>query len=415
MKVLYNLGILVYSALANLLAPFNSKAKLWVEGRKNWREKITGKIHPGDRTCWFHCSSLGEFEQGRTIIEEIKKRDPGIKIVITFFSPSGYEVRKNYTGADCILYLPTDTPSNARDYVEMVKPEFAIFIKYEFWNNYITAVSNKGITLYIVSAIFRADQHFFKWYGGFFRNMLKRFTMIFVQDELSVRLLSGIGIKHVKIAGDTRYDRVVQIAAAAKDIPKLADFRGEEKMFLAGSSWDKDEEIICRYINENPHRMKWVFAPHEIDEANIRRLESLLKVSHVRFSQYDESSREVRVMIIDNIGMLSSAYRYAYIAAIGGGFGKGIHNVLEAACWGIPVMFGPRHLNFREALDLIKENGAIYFDSYEKFSGIINKWLSDEAYYLKSAKSASLNVNKNTGATAKILGEIFPKDMNKGS
>jgi 3-deoxy-D-manno-octulosonic-acid transferase len=415
MKVLYNLGILVYALLANIFAPFNKKAKQWVAGRKNWKEQVTSKINPGDRTCWFHCSSLGEFEQGRPIIEEIRKRNPDIKIVITFFSPSGYEIRKNYQGGDCILYLPSDTPSNARQFIELIRPEFAIFIKYEFWNNYITDLSNRNIPLYIVSAIFRPDQHFFKWYGGFFRNILRRFRVIFVQDEQSVKLLSNIGITNVVIAGDTRYDRVVQIAAAAKDIPKLESFRGDEKMFLVGSSWDKDEEIICRYINNNPGRMKWVFAPHEIDESNIKRLESLLTTSHVRFSQYSEGSGEARVMIIDNIGMLSSAYRYAYIAAIGGGFGKGIHNVLEAACWGIPVMFGPRHQKFREAVDLIKENGAVSFDSYEKFSDTINKWLTDESFYLKSAKSASLNVSKNTGATAMILGEIFQKDMNKRS
>jgi 3-deoxy-D-manno-octulosonic-acid transferase len=243
--------------------------------------------------------------------------------------------------------------------------------------------------------------------------MLRKFARIFVQDQRSVDLLTGIGLDNILLAGDTRFDRVVQITGTARDIPQLEKFRGNEKLFLAGSSWKQDEEIIAQYINKFPGKMKWVFAPHEIDIPNVERLEKLFKVSHVRFSEFNNSSSDARVMIIDNIGMLSSAYKYAYIAAIGGGFGKGIHNILEPACWGIPVMFGPEHKKFREAVDLINEKGAMTFDSFGEFSNIIDKWLTDELFYLKSAKTASFYISKNTGATDKILQEISPKDINR--
>lgn len=413
MNVLYNFGILIFSALAHLIAPFNSRALLWVTGRKKWVEKISGKFKPGDRVIWIHCASLGEFEQGRPVIEAIKKEMPAFKIVLTFFSPSGYEIRKNYSNADCISYLPSDTPGNAAKFIEIVKPEFVIFVKYEFWNNYISELYRNNIPLYLISGIFRPEQHFFKWYGAFFRGMLRKFEKIFVQDQRSFSLLSDIGIEKVFLAGDTRFDRVIQIAGTAGDIPQLEQFRGSEKLFLAGSSWRQDEEIIAEYINTFPDRMKWVFAPHEVDKLNIERLEKLFKVKCIRFSEYTDASADARVLIIDNIGMLSSAYRYAYLAEIGGGFGKGIHNILEPACWGIPVMVGPKYKKFREAVDLINENGAMTFDSFGKFSDILDEWLTDELFYLKSAKTAVDYINKNTGATSKILHEIAQKDINR--
>jgi 3-deoxy-D-manno-octulosonic-acid transferase len=406
MKVLYNIGILIFTALAHLIAPFNSKASLWVKGRKNWAEKISERIKPGDRYIWIHCASLGEFEQGRPLIEAIKKEMPELKIVLTFFSPSGYEIRKNYSNADCISYLPADTPGNAAKFINLVRPEFVIFVKYEFWHNYISSLYENKIPLYLISGIFRPEQHFFKWYGSFFRDMLKKFKKIFVQDKRSLDLLSGIGIENVFLAGDTRFDRVIQLTGTARDIPQIEQFRGSEKLFLAGSSWRPDEEIIAQYINRFPDKMKWVFAPHEIDKPNIDRLEKLFKVKVVRFSEFNDKSADARVLIIDNIGMLSSAYKYAYLSAIGGGFGKGIHNILEPACWGIPVMFGPRYKKFREAVDLINDNGAMTFDSFVIFSDILDKWLANETFYLKSAKTAADYINKNTGATGKILQEI---------
>ena len=413
MKVLYNVGILIYSALAYLIAPINSRALLWIKGRKKWAEKIAIKIKPGDRVIWVHCASLGEFEQGRPVIDEIRKEMPLHKIVLTFFSPSGYEIRKNYDKADCISYLPSDTPSNALKFIELIKPEFVIFVKYEFWNNYISALYRKKIPLYLISGIFRPGQLFFKWYGAFFREMLRKFEIIFVQNQSSFDLLSGIGINKVSLAGDTRFDRVVQITASARNIAQIEQFRGEEKLFLAGSSWRQDEEIIAQYINAFPLRMKWVFAPHEIDKANIERLEKLFKVKCVRFSEFNEESVDARVLIIDNIGMLSSAYRYAYIAAIGGGFGKGIHNVLEPACWGIPVLFGPKHENFKEAVDLLNSGGAKAFRTYHEFKELLDLWLSNEKIYTNSAQTASKYVKENAGATEIIIKEISQKDINR--
>ena len=413
MKALYNIGIFLFSAVAYLLSPFNTKASLWVKGRKKWALKIEEKIKPGDKTIWVHCASLGEFEQGRPVIEAIKKERPELKIVLTFFSPSGYEIRKNYQGADYIGYIPADTPRNAEKFISIVNPEYVIFVKYEFWNNYISELYNKKIPIYLISSIFRPEQHFFKWYGSFFRAMLKKFDKIFVQDIKSQKLLSGIGIENSILSGDTRFDRVIQIAGTAIVIPKIEQFKAGEKLFLAGSSWKPDEEIIAQYINKYPGRMKWVFAPHEIDNSNIERLEKLFTVSHVRFSEFSESSVDARVLIIDNIGMLSSAYRYAYIAAIGGGFGKGIHNILEPASWDIPVMFGPDHKKFKEAVDLINEKGAMTFNSFGEFSDILDKWLTDELFYLKSAKTAGYYISKNTGATSIIMQEISIKDINK--
>jgi 3-deoxy-D-manno-octulosonic-acid transferase len=412
MKYLYNLGILVYVLLVRLLSPFNSKARLWTSGRKDWEMRLKEKVSPNNINIWIHCASLGEFEQGRPLIEAIKKIKPEYRIVLTFFSPSGYEIRKNYTTADYVCYLPADTPGNARKFIHLVNPAAVIFVKYEFWDNYTLLLKRSLIPLYLISGIFRKEQHFFKWYGGFFRKMLFRFNRFFVQDLQSMDLLRGIGIENTMVAGDTRFDRVVQIADTAKNIPQIEVFRGSEKLFLAGSSWHQDEEIISRYINQYPDRMKWVFAPHEIDKANIDRLEKLFSTRVARFSGFTEKSAGARVLIIDNIGMLSSAYRYAHIAEIGGGFGKGIHNVLEAACWGIPVIFGPNHNKFREAVDLINLDGARCFNSYEEFSGVIDSWLTQRDEYLKSAGNAAKYVKENTGATNKILNGICLKDIN---
>jgi 3-deoxy-D-manno-octulosonic-acid transferase len=406
MIFLYNLGIHLFIALAHLISPFSSKALLLIRGWKKWPEKVAEKIKPGDRTVWIHCASLGEFEQGRPVIEALKIRMPELKIVLTFFSPSGFEIRKNYPVADCISYLPADTPANASKFIKIVNPEFVIFVKYEFWNNYISNLYNKAIPIYLISGIFRPGQHFFKWYGSFFRSMLKKFKRIFVQDQLSFDLLSVIGIENISLAGDTRFDRVVQITSAARDIPQLEKFRGTEKLFLAGSSWKPDEEIIAQYINKFPGRMKWVFAPHEIDKQNIDRLEKLFTVSCARFSEFHETNPDARVLIIDNIGMLSSAYKYAYIAAVGGGFGKGIHNILEPACWGVPVIFGPNHNKFREAVDLKNAGGARSFASYNDFEMILDEWLTDIKLYSAAAVVAGEYVKRNTGAT-----EIFIKEI----
>jgi 3-deoxy-D-manno-octulosonic-acid transferase len=406
MRLLYNAGIFLYSAIAWIIAPFNRKARAWVNGRKNWYDSLKGKIVAGEKYIWIHCASLGEFEQGRPVIESIKKEKPAYRILLTFFSPSGYEIRKNYRLADIICYLPYDTPGNAEKFISLVNPAIAIFVKYEFWDNFISGLNRKMIPLYLISGIFRKEQLFFRWYGGFFRKILGKFTRIFVQDQESLELLKAIGIINVSVAGDTRFDRVAEIAGQTKEIPQMGRFRGSEKLFLAGSSWKPDEEIIAKYINSYPGIMKWVFAPHEIDNENIERLEKLFTVKSVRFTEFTDNSADARVMIMDNIGMLSSAYRYASIAAVGGGFGKGIHNILEPACWSIPVLFGPNFGKFREAVDLIAMEGAKSFNDYDDFEEILNLWISDETEYRKAATRAGDYVNKNRGATDLIMKEI---------
>jgi len=406
MRLIYNAGIFFYSAIAWIIAPFNQKAHAWVDGRKNWFDSLKQKVIPGEKYIWIHCASLGEFEQGRPVIESLKKEKPASRILLTFFSPSGYEIRKDYPLADIICYLPYDTLGNAEKFISLVNPSIVILVKYEFWDNFISAIYRKHIPLYLISGIFRKEQHFFKWYGGFFRKMLRKFTRIFVQDMESSDLLGAIGITNVVVAGDTRFDRVAEIAARAKEIPLIELFRGDQKLFLAGSSWKQDEEIIARYINLHPENMKWVFAPHEIDRENIDRLEKLFTVKCVRFSGFSDESKDARVMIMDNIGMLSSAYRYAGIAAVGGGFGKGIHNILEPACWSIPVLFGPNYGKFREAVDLINLGGAKSFNDYPGFEEILDRWISDAALYQKAAALAGEYVNKNMGATSLIMKEI---------
>lgn len=412
MRSLYNFSIFLYILGARLLSPFYSKARLWSRGQQKWEVMLEKKINWSDKNIWIHCASLGEFEQGRPLIEALKRNYPEYKILLTFFSPSGYEIRKDYERADYVCYLPADTPYNAVKFISVVNPVSVIFVKYEFWNNYTSVIVKNQIPVYLISGIFRKGQHFFKWYGRFFRKILCRFSYLFVQDSQSMELLKSIGIENVSVAGDTRFDRVAEIAGLAKTIPEIELFRGEEKLFLAGSSWKQDEEIISSYINLHPDKMKWIFAPHEIDNNNIARLERLFNVSVVRYSEFKNNPSDARVLIIDNIGMLSATYRYAYIAAIGGGFGKGIHNILEAACWGIPVVFGPNYKKFKEAVELVNLNGARCFTDFEEFSGIIDVWLSDNEVYLKSSEVASLYVRNNTGATNKILEKLSTKDIN---
>jgi len=412
METVYNLGIKFYSAIAFLISPFNDKARLLTKGRSATFRIIREKVKPGEKYIWVHCASLGEFEQGRPVIEAMKKEISGIRILLTFFSPSGYEIRKNYQPADIVCYLPSDTPRNAKTLIDLIKPELVIFVKYEFWNNYIAAVNDHGIPLLLISAIFRKKQIFFRWYGGFFRKILKKFSHFFVQDQKSEEMLESIGIRNVTVAGDTRFDRVLEIAAAAKSIPQIESFSGNEKLFLAGSSWKPDEEIVARYINEFPGRMKWILAPHEIDKENIERLIKLFRVKCMKFSSFDEGERDARVMIIDNIGMLSSAYRYAYIAEVGGGFGRGIHNILEPACWGIPVLFGPNHNKFREALDLTAAGGARSFRNYDEFKSILEDLSDNVALYEQSALAAAGYVKENAGATRIIMDWIRRKVIN---
>ncbi len=407
MKIIYTGLIALYSAIAGVTSIFSNKARRWVRGRRGWRGRLSSFNRGEGKVAWVHCASLGEFEQGRPVIEKIKSEHPEWKVVITFFSPSGYEVRKDYKGADTVMYLPTDMPANVRFFLDHIRPDLALFIKYEFWYNYLNELKKRNIPTYLVSGIFRPDHYFFRWYGRFARGVFLVFNRIFLQDEQSGRLLESIGYHHYRVTGDTRFDRVGQIAAEAKDLPVIEKFRGGESLFVAGSSWDEDEEIIARYINENSGAMKWIIAPHEIDEAHLGRIEKRLVPGTIRYSRFGENNSDCRVMIIDNIGMLSSVYRYASIAAVGGGFGRGIHNILEPACWGIPVLFGPNHIRFREAIQLIERGGAVSFTDFETFSAAVEKYLADPAALTAAGKACASYISENKGSTDEVYNEIF--------
>jgi 3-deoxy-D-manno-octulosonic-acid transferase len=407
MKTIYTGLIALYVAVAVVISPFSKKARRWVKGRHGWRNRLRAFRRGEGKLVWVHCASLGEFEQGRPVIEKIRSRKPGWKVVITFFSPSGYEVRKDYNGADLVMYLPADLPGNVRHFLGKIKPDLAIMVKYEFWYNYLSELKRRGIPTYLVSGIFRPEQYFFRWYGRFARTIFSVFTHIFVQDEQSGKLIQSTGYERVEMTGDTRFDRVSQIAAAARDLPAIEKFRGDEMLFVAGSSWEEDEEIITGFINDHAGVMKWVIAPHEIDEAHLRRLERKISGGSVRYSDYGSDSEGCRVMIIDNIGMLSSIYRYASIAAVGGGFGRGIHNILEPACWGIPVLFGPNHGKFREAGQLIERGGAASFTGPETFNAIVENYLSDNAALKRAGEACLSYIAENKGATDRVYTEIF--------
>lgn len=405
MKLLYNLGIYVYGFLIFLASLFTSKArKRWIGQRQAFtllNEKI--KEEPESKYIWFHAASLGEFEQGRPVMEALKNTYPRYKILLTFFSPSGYEVRKNYQGADFVCYLPLDTSSNAEKFISLLKPEKAIFIKYEFWPNFISSCRRHKIPTYVISANFRKEQLFFKWYGKKYADILKSFECLFVQDENSRNLLGEIGVSKVKVAGDTRFDRVVEIASAKKSLPIVDAFKNGQKMIIAGSSWPKDEDLLIRYLTEN-RKLKLLLAPHEIDESHIQEIESKLNTEVVRYSKATvDNVSSASCLIIDNFGLLSSVYQYADITYIGGGFGVGIHNTLEAAVYGKPVVFGPNYKRFREACDLIIYGGAFSIEDYEQLKVRFDWLLLDES----AGNRASEYVSNNVGATKRIVDTIF--------
>jgi 3-deoxy-D-manno-octulosonic-acid transferase len=381
-------------------------AKLWT-GQKQGLEVLKEKLDPTARYIWIHAASLGEFEQGRPLIESIKETHPQYKILLTFFSPSGYEVRKNYPLADIICYLPMDTPLNARRFTKMVKPKMAIFIKYEFWANYLYRLRKYNIPTFVVSAIFRKDQAFFRWYGTWYRSLLRNFDVIFVQDEKSADLLNKHGIENVIISGDTRFDRVAEIAEQAKEMPIIDSFTQNKQVLIAGSSWPKDEDLIIEYFNKTKG-LKLIIAPHVISKEHIFNICSKLEKPFVRFSEADEKNvKDVDCLIIDAIGFLSSIYRYGDIAYIGGGFGVGIHNILEAAVYGMPVIFGPNYHRFREARQLVMQKGAFPITDYDSLKKQLDKFVCNENAIKKSGENARNYVKNNRGATNIILNRIF--------
>lgn len=409
MNFLYDLSIAVYSILIRLAAPFNAKAAQITKGRKSVFTALSKKITHTRPIIWVHCASLGEFEQGRPLIEAIKSQHPHYQILLTFFSPSGYEIRKNYDLADYICYLPADTKKNAVKLIGLVKPEMVFFIKYEYWLHYITELKNSNIPLYLVSAIFRKNQAFFKnsFYGRWYRNLLKGVTHFFVQDEKSVNLLHSIGIVNVTRAGDTRFDRVAGIAKAAKDLKLIEIFKGNQFLIVAGSTWKPDEELLIEFIHSHPE-VKMVIAPHETKRANIDRLITKLKS---RVICYTEASEETvmnsQVLIVDTIGLLSSVYRYAELAYIGGGFGVGIHNTLEAAIYGIPVLFGPNYLKFNEAVALKNLGIAYPIHNYDELKTTIELLIADPEKREQISSACKSYTQLNIGATQKIIDRIF--------
>lgn len=401
MIFLYNIGIFLYGLMVRLIATFNPKAKQFVEGRKHIFKQIAECISNADKHIWFHFASLGEFEQGRPVLEKIKAEYPGKKIVVTFFSPSGYEVRKNYALATGVFYLPLDTRSNAERFIHAINPELAIFTKYEFWHHYFTALADRDIPLFLISGIFRPDQIFFKFYGGFNRNILRQVNWFFVQNQESVDLLKSLDITQVSIAGDTRFDRVAENAAKPAALPLVQAFAEGSKVFIAGSTWPADESMIKTLDAEIPD-WKIILAPHEIAADHLKQIERLFPTA-IRYSNLNgENARASRILLIDNIGMLSSLYQYARVAYIGGGFGVGIHNTLEAAAFGLPMIFGPNYRKFQEAHDLLKLGAAKSIEDEQSLITAFQLLKNNQ----KAAQLAQEYVAQQKGATASIYDKI---------
>jgi 3-deoxy-D-manno-octulosonic-acid transferase len=405
MQIIYNIIIRFYCLFILLGSTFNRKARLWIRGRRNWEKRLVQNIHSGSPFVWFHAASLGEFEQGRPVIETLRKKFPHLKILLTFFSPSGYETRKNYEGADYVCYLPADTPRNAKRFIEIVKPEFALFIKYEYWFNYLSEMHKNEIPVYIVSAIFRPKQIFFRWYGTWFRNQLKNISMFFVQNEFSFKLLNNAGIEQVKLSGDTRFDRVASIVSLQNENPTVEAFSSGYKIILGGSTWPPDEKLLESHLKKAGSDIKLIIAPHEIHEERIRSIEHLFgNFNTQRYSRAtSQNVQQCRVLIIDGIGFLSGLYRYCHVACIGGGFGKGIHNILEAVTFGKPVIFGPEYKKFDEAVALIKKGGAFKVSNEVDHHDRLNQILTDDAFHNKASLICRQFIANNTGATKIIL------------
>ena len=409
MNILYNFGIYTYKQLVNIASFRNLKARKMKQGHKEIFHYLAQNADPEGGYIWIHASSLGEFEQGRPIIEAIKAHYPEQKIAITFFSPSGYEVRKNYPKADLICYLPFDLPNNVNRFLNILKPKQAIFIKYEFWGNYLNALAKRNIPTYIISAIFRPSQIFFRPYGSYFRRILQNFEHLYVQDENSKKLLKDIGITKVSVTGDTRFDRVLEIRSQAKELPLIEQFSKGNFTLIAGSSWPKDEEIFIDYFNRHPE-MKLIIAPHEIHEEHIQFILSRLNRTTIRYTQADEKNiQKADCIIIDCFGLLSSIYRYGRVAYVGGGFGAGIHNVPEAAVYSIPVIFGPNHKKFKEAKELIIAGGGFSISRSEDFELVMDRLLENKEFLSKAGIIAGQYIQNNSGASKKILKELYPE------
>lgn|SRR5574344_155506 len=403
MQYFYNIAIRLYGFIIGIVALFSPKAKKRHIGGRFALRYLKKKINPQTSYIWFHAASLGEFEQGRPLMEALRKKEPNAKILLTFFSPSGFEIRRNYEGADAICYLPLDVPENVSRFFEIVNIKCAVFIKYEFWANYLNMLHSRNIPTYLVSGIFSEKQIFFRSYGGFFRNILFCFTHLFVQDENSKKLLASIGLTNVDVAGDTRFDRVMEIVSCTQKLPIVEAFARDAQVLVVGSSWEPDEELLLRYINNNKEK-KMIIAPHEISTHRINDICSKLRRTFALYTEIDVNNVcNVDCLIINIVGILSSVYQYGQVAYIGGGFGVGIHNTLEAATWGIPVVFGPNYHKFKEAQDLINLGAGFSVASYRYAEDTINVLFFDK----EAGKKAAEYVRSHSGATDFIVNSIF--------
>ncbi len=403
---MYSFVIYAYLLAVKIVSLFDKKVRLMVKGHAQVFHILRQQIKDDEKYIWFHAASLGEFEQGRPLIERIRRQYPQYKILLTFFSPSGYEVRKNYQGADVICYLPFDTPTNVHRFMKLAHPCMAFFIKYEFWQNYLKALQHRHIPVYSVSSIFRKEQVFFRWYGGRYYKVLTRFTHLFVQNEVSRQLLATLNIHNVTVVGDTRFDRVVEIMQQAKQLPLVEAFKQDHLVFVAGSSWPPDEEIFIDYFNRHPE-LKLIIAPHVIGENHLTEIIGRLKRPYVRYTQAtEENVKQADCLIIDCFGLLSSIYRYGEIAYVGGGFGVGIHNVLEAAVFGIPVMFGPNNKRFQEAQQLLQLQGSFEIQGTDDFNALMDKFMTDTDFRLETGRKAGRYVNGNAGAADKVMSMV---------
>lgn len=409
MLFLYNIITLLANQLLKLVALFSPKIKLFVDGRKSVFQTLAEKIKPSDKTIWFHAASLGEYEQGLPVIEAIKQQFPNHKILVTFFSPSGYEVRKNNTVTDVTVYLPLDTISNAKQFISLVHPEMAFFIKYEYWPNYLNELKKQQIKTYLISGILRENQAFFKWYGGFYRNALKTFDYFFVQNESSKKLLQSIGFNNVKVSGDTRFDRVVSILERDNSLDFIEQFKDNKTTIVIGSSWPKDESLLVNYINQSSDDVKFIIAPHNIKSEQIQELKNAITKKTLLFSEKDNVNlSDSNVFIIDTIGILTKIYSYADIAYVGGGFGNpGVHNILEPATFGVPVVIGPNYSHFAEATALVNMEGCISIQNQIQLNEAFYLLLRNEDERLEKGHICSTFVQMNKGATQTIMHHIL--------
>jgi 3-deoxy-D-manno-octulosonic-acid transferase len=405
MLFLYNLVIYIASFFLKIIALFSPKIKLFTDGRKNVFAILQEKIKPTDKTIWFHAASLGEYEQGLPVIEKIKEKYPSHKIIVTFFSPSGYEVRKNNTVADVTVYLPLDTKRNAKKFLQLLHPELVFFIKYEFWLNYLSELEKSKTPTYLISGIFRDSQMFFKWYGGFYRKALKAFTYFFVQNESSKQKIEAIGFHNVIVSGDTRFDRVNAILERDNSLDYIEKFKNNQTTIVVGSSWPKDESLLAEYINGATENVKFIIAPHNIKTEQISNLKSQITKSTILFSEKENTDlSKYNVFIIDTIGLLTKIYSYGTIAYVGGGFGNpGIHNILEPATFGIPIVIGPNYANFAEAVQLVALGGCIVISNQEELRENLDHLIKDQNFLNEKGQICSSFIQENKGATNSIM------------